>query len=183
MNFPTVTCNPESLTGLHIPEKLNDCHHGDLLEGREHHRVVSRHEIQVTTYYFGKWRDISLDGILRRMSPRTEKREFIAIPVRASGTDANGNPFRSPVCTLDLSQKGARITGLRDLTVGQILTLEYQNNKVRYEVVWTGQPGTPKAGQSGLRRIDTEKALADVKFDTAPFVDPWESRKTVQSGK
>jgi hypothetical protein len=118
------------------------------------------------------------------MSPRTEKREFIAIPVRASGIDASGNAFRSPVCTLDLSAKGARITGLRDLTVGQTLTLEYQNNKVRYEVVWTGQPGTPKAGQAGLRRIDADKALADVKFDSTPFVDPWEpARKALQSGK
>ena len=111
------------------------------------------------------------------MSPRTEKREFIALPVRATGIDANGKIFRSPVCTLDLSSKGARIHGLRDLCVGQTLTLEYQNNKVRYEVVWTGAPGTPRAGQAGLRRIDTEKVLADVQFDTNEFVDTWEPRQ------
>jgi hypothetical protein len=116
------------------------------------------------------------------MSPRTEKREFIALPVRATGIDADGNTFRSPVCTLDLSSNGARIHGLRDLSVGQTLTLEYQNNKVRYEVVWTGVPGTPRAGQAGLRRIDTERFLAEVQFDTKDFVDTWQSpRKSTTS--
>jgi len=138
----------------------------------------------VTADYFGKWRTLMLHGILRRMSPRTEKREFIAIPCRASGTDANGKPFRSPVCTLDLSAQGARITGVRDLTIGQTLTLEYQNNKVRYEVMWTGEPGTPKSGQAGLRRIDSDRVLADVQFDNSTFVDSWQpSRKAVESGK
>src|SRR5215470_8342095 len=113
------------------------------------------------------------------MSPRTERREFIALPVRAAGIDANGKAFRSPVCTLDLSSKGARIHGLRDLSVGQTLTLEYQNNKVRYEVVWTGAPGTPRAGQAGLRRIDTDKFLAEVQFDSKDFVDSFEPRRNV----
>ena len=108
------------------------------------------------------------------MSPRTEKREFIAISVRASGIDANGKAFRQPVCTLDLSSKGARITGLSGVSAGQIVTLEYQNNKVRYEVVWTGQPGTPKAGQAGLRRLDNDKVLAEVQFGTAEYVDTWD---------
>ena len=117
---------------------------------------------------------MSVDGILQRMSPRTEKREFIALPVRATGVDANGKSFRHPVCTLDLSSKGARITGLQGLTIGQVLTLEYQSNKVRYEVVWIGQVDTPKAGQAGLRRIDLDKPLADVQFATGDYVDTWQ---------
>jgi hypothetical protein len=113
------------------------------------------------------------------MSPRTEKREFIAIPVRASGIDANGNSFRQPVCTLDLSSKGARITGLAGLAVGQTLTLEYQNNKIRFEVMWVGQPNTPRAGQAGLRKVDGDKLLADISFDGTDYVDPWKA--TVKS--
>ena len=110
------------------------------------------------------------------MSPRSEKREFIAIPVRASGIDVNGNNFRQPVCTLDLSSKGARITGLHGVAIGQTLMLEYQNNKVRFEVMWIGQSGTPKAGQVGLRRIEGDRTLADVQFDTAEYVDTWKGR-------
>jgi hypothetical protein len=113
------------------------------------------------------------------MSPRSEKREFIAIPVRVTGVDSNGKTFRRPVCTLDLSSKGARITGRYGLTVGQVLTLEYQNNKVRFEIVWVGQPGTPKAGQVGLRRVDGDKTLADVQFDTGEFVDTYTSRMSL----
>jgi PilZ domain-containing protein len=131
--------------------------------------------ITIKPNYFGKWQPQSLRGILQRMSPRTEKREFIALSVRVSGTDASGKNFRQPVCTLDLSSKGARITGLSGVNVGQILTLEYQNNKVRYEVVWVGEQGTPKAGQVGLRRVDNDKVLAEVQF-TADYVDTWKGR-------
>ena len=118
--------------------------------------------------------------MLERMSPRSEKREFIAIPVRASGVDTNGNNFRQPVCTLDLSSKGARITGLSGVAIGQTVTLEYQNNKVRFEVMWIGQVGTPKAGQVGLRRIDGDRTLADVQFNSAEYVDAWKAKDTAK---
>jgi PilZ domain len=112
------------------------------------------------------------------MSPRREKRSFVALPVRAHGKDANGNNFRHPVCTLDLSPNGARINGLHSLTVGQELTLEYQGNKIRFEVVWVGQSGTSRAGQAGLRALDPDKRLADVQFDPAEFVDTWKTSST-----
>lgn len=137
--------------------------------------AANERRITIEWNYFGKWQPGSLHGILEKMSPRTEKREFIALSVRVSGTDASGKNFRQPVCTLDLSSRGARITGLSGVSVGQILTLEYQNNKVRYEVVWVGQQDTPKAGQVGLRRVDNDKMLAEVQF-TADYVDTWKGR-------
>src|SRR5690242_3481691 len=84
----------------------------------------------------------------RLMSRRREKRSFLAVPVRVSGSDARGRSFRHGVCTLDLSAKGARITSLQSLTmnVGQELTLEHQRDRVRFEIVWIGAPGTAREG-------------------------------------
>jgi len=66
------------------------------------------------------------------------------VPVRVSGIDAQGNSFRHVVCTLDLSAKGVRISSLETLTArrGQELMLEHQKDRVRFEVVWIGEPGT-----------------------------------------
>jgi PilZ domain len=107
------------------------------------------------------------------MSRRREKRSSIALSVRALGTDPDGKSFRHPVCTLDVSAQGVRINGLRNVRVGQVLTLEYQNNKVRFEVVWVGEPGSPRRGQVGLRSIEREKSLADIQLPTGQYVDDW----------
>jgi hypothetical protein len=107
------------------------------------------------------------------MSPRRDKRSFIALPLRAYGTDAAGNNFRQPVCTLDLSAEGARIHGLTGITPGQIITLENKKNKVRFEVVWIGEPNTPRQGQVGLRTLEPDKLLADVDLQRGGYEDKW----------
>jgi hypothetical protein len=105
---------------------------------------------------------------------RQQKRNFIALPVSAIGIDANGNSFRHPVCTLDISPEGARINGLKQVKTGDELTLEYKKNKVRFVVVWVGSAGTPIQGQAGLRRIDTDKKLADLDdFFAGDYIDQW----------
>ena len=107
------------------------------------------------------------------MSPRRDKRSFIALPLRASGTDAAGNSFRQPVCTLDLSAEGARIHGLTGIAPGQIVTLENKKNKVRFEVVWVGAPNTPRQGQVGLRTLEPDKLLAEVELQRGGYEDTW----------
>jgi hypothetical protein len=105
---------------------------------------------------------------------RHQKRNFIALPVSAIGTDANGNSFRHPVCTLDISPEGARINGLKQVRIGDEITLEYKKNKVRFVVMWVGEAGTPMQGQAGLRRKDTDKKLADLdEFFSGDYVDHW----------
>jgi hypothetical protein len=112
------------------------------------------------------------------MSRRTEKRSFLAVPVRVSGTDAHGRGFRHVVCTLDLSPKGARITSLQALTmnVGQELMLEHQRDRVRFEVVWIGEAGTLRQGQIGLRTLEPEKKFAalEAKIDNGAYIDTWQ---------
>jgi len=112
------------------------------------------------------------------MSRRREKRSFLAVPVRVSGNDAHGRSFRHVVCTLDLSPKGARITSLQSLTVsvGQELTLEHSKDRVRFQVVWIGEPGTARQGQIGLRTLEPEKRFAAIEnqIDGGAYVDTWQ---------
>jgi hypothetical protein len=107
------------------------------------------------------------------MSPRRDKRSFIALPLRAYGTDAAGKNFRQPVCTLDLSAEGARIHGLTGIAAGQIITLENKKNKVRFEVVWVGERNTPRQGQVGLRTLEPDKLLAELELQRGGYEDPW----------
>ena len=102
------------------------------------------------------------------------------MPVRVSGTDAQGRSFRHVVCTLDLSAKGARISSLETLTVrtGQELTLEHQKDRVRFQVVWIGEPGTSREGQIGLRTLEPEKRIAAIEdlIDGAGYIDTWQPK-------
>jgi hypothetical protein len=108
------------------------------------------------------------------MSRRREKRNFLALPVRASYVDATGNGLRRVVCTLDLSAKGARVMGLPEVAVGQEVTLEHKKNRVRFEVVWVGQPGTARQGQVGLCSLEGDKKIADIEeFLAGDYVDRW----------
>ncbi|HJX00412.1 MAG TPA: PilZ domain-containing protein [Terriglobales bacterium] len=108
------------------------------------------------------------------MSRRREKRNFLAVPVRAFGIDASGNELRHVACTLDLSAQGARIIGLPEIQVGQEITLEHKKNRVRFQAMWVGQPGTARQGQVGLRSLDPQKKLADIdEFLGGQYVDDW----------
>ena len=108
------------------------------------------------------------------MSRRREKRNFLALPVRAFGIDAGGNELRHVVCTLDLSAQGARIIGLPEIQVGQEIVLEHKRNRVRFQAMWVGQPGTARQGQVGLRSLDPQKKLADIdEFLAGDYVDNW----------
>lgn len=105
------------------------------------------------------------------MSRRSEKRKFLALPVRAVRGDGGS---RHVICTLDLSTHGARVIGLPHIDVGQEITLEHKNNRVRFQAVWVGEPGTSRQGQVGLRSLDPEKRLADIDEHVAGvWVDRW----------
>jgi hypothetical protein len=97
------------------------------------------------------------------MSRRKSQRHFIALPAAIFGNDADGNFFRDPVCTLDVSATGMRISNFhRKVNVGQELALDYKKHKVRFRVAWVGQPGGNRAGQVGLHAIDPLNRIADL---------------------
>ncbi|HKT24643.1 MAG TPA: PilZ domain-containing protein [Terriglobales bacterium] len=97
------------------------------------------------------------------MSRRKSQRHFIALPALIFGNDSEGKGFRDPVCTLDVSASGARISNFhRKVNIGQELTLDLKKHKVRFRVAWVGQDGGKRAGQLGLQAIDPLNRIADL---------------------
>jgi len=112
------------------------------------------------------------------MARRKDERRFIALPAIAFGTDTNGKDFREPVCTLDLSACGARISNLRhSLKIGQELTIEIRKHKLRFRVAWCGVAGKATAGQIGLHAVESLKRIPDLidVFDGS-YIDTWTAK-------
>lgn len=113
------------------------------------------------------------------MSRRKEKRNFLALPVRASRADSASSGSRMVACTLDLSANGARVIGLSGISQGEEIILEHKKNRVRFQAVWVGQPGTARECQVGLRSLEPEKKLADIdEFLIGEYVDQWSPQRT-----
>ena len=87
------------------------------------------------------------------MDRRRQSRISSALQVRIWGIDAKHRPFQATVSALNMSTHGALLQGVRNhLRPGDTVELQYDGQTTAYTVIWTGAPGTPKAGQAGLRR-------------------------------
>lgn len=87
------------------------------------------------------------------MDRRHQSRISSGIQVRIWGIDAKSRPFEATVSAVNMSTHGARLHGLQNyLRVGDTIELQYEGETTAYTVIWAGVPGTPKAGQAGLRR-------------------------------
>jgi hypothetical protein len=84
----------------------------------------------------------------------TEVRVKLQLPVRVWGMDTNGKPFSVSAETIDISGLGARLRGVPNLQDGDIVGIQYANQKARCRVVWIGQPGTPRAEEIGVESLE-----------------------------
>jgi hypothetical protein len=80
-----------------------------------------------------------------------EKRLVIALPIRVYGMGSAGKPFNQEAHTLDITHDGARIDGLPEITIGEIVGVQYGEEKSRYKVIWVGEPGGKREGQIGVQ--------------------------------
>ena len=95
----------------------------------------------------------------KRREPRLPRR----LGVRIFGTDLQGRIFSENVYTLDISNYGVRLSGVRpQLRVDEIVGLTYRQHKAHFRVRWTGTPGTPREGQVGLLNLTPERPLWDI---------------------
>ena len=82
--------------------------------------------------------------------------------MRLFGTDYNGKIFSENLTTVDISQHGAKIQGLRaKVKVDEIVGATCGKNKVHFRVKWAGGAGTPAEGQVGLLNLSPEKPFWD----------------------
>ncbi len=101
------------------------------------------------------------------MGKRRQPRQEVKLPVRVFGTDAEGKIFSENVSTINISQDGARLSGVKArLLPEEIVGLTYQQKKQHFRVKWQGQPGTPKAGQVGLVNLSPGKPYWDIPLPT-----------------
>jgi PilZ domain len=84
------------------------------------------------------------------------------VPVRIFGTDSSGRTFSDKLSTVDVSQGGAKLSGVGvQLKVDEIVGVAYGSNKVHFKVKWACAPGTPSEGRIGHLNLSPEKPLWD----------------------
>ncbi len=89
---------------------------------------------------------------------RREQRERIVLPVKVHGSNARGEPFAAMACVTDFSQNGARLEGVQCVAhVNEIISLEHENQWMKFRVAWVGEPGTRMAGCLGLHSLEPMK--------------------------
>jgi hypothetical protein len=94
------------------------------------------------------------------MGKRHQPRVPQQLTVRMFGTDADGQIFTESVTTVDLSQDGAQVAGVKaHLKLDEIVGVTYNQKKGHFKVQWVGKPGTPSAGRVGLRNLSPNKPL------------------------
>jgi hypothetical protein len=93
-----------------------------------------------------------------------ELRIHTALPVRLTWTD-DGKTITLTVCTIDVSQKGARLTGVTGLKApGQLIAIRRKTSEAQFRVIWIGTPKTPHDGQIGVECVEADKIIWDVDF-------------------
>jgi hypothetical protein len=85
----------------------------------------------------------------------------IQIPVTISGTLPDGKPFNEETYLLSVSKYGARLKTLVPLQRGMQLKVLPRNRReaALFRVVWTGQEGTPRAGEVGIEYVEVSNLL------------------------
>jgi hypothetical protein len=105
---------------------------------------------------------------------RQNKRIHVALPIRVTYWDAESKPTLEMACTYDISQQGARVTGLRCFTaVGEIVAIERGRNKAFCRVVWVGEPNSELQGQIGIQSVESDRTMWETELrDMEQIYDP-----------
>jgi PilZ domain len=91
---------------------------------------------------------------------RKKKRIHAALPIRVTYWDAENKLALEIACTYDISERGARVTGLRCVKgEGEIVAIERGRNKALCRVVWIGEPGSELRGQIGIQCVEADRTL------------------------
>ncbi|MFI5090846.1 MAG: PilZ domain-containing protein [Terriglobales bacterium] len=97
------------------------------------------------------------------------------LTVRILGMDANGRPILQTAWTVNISRNGLVIAGVRSsVNLGEVVSLQYKDRKVRYRVVWTGETGSGQAGQLGLEQLNPQDDLWQLDLPPETDSDPQE---------
>jgi hypothetical protein len=97
------------------------------------------------------------------MDRRRNPRVTALLPVCVWGMDAHALPFMQAATVRNISSGGAVIQGLcRQIRPGEILEVQFGDEKAQFRVVWTGALGSRREGQIGLERLVSEPCIWDL---------------------
>ncbi len=107
----------------------------------------------------------------RRGQPRVQG----ILPVRIWGTNRDGHPFSEHVCTMDVSAKGTRLTGVRArLSVGDTLGIQYRNRQARFRIKWVAVASSALTEiHVGIECLEPDKELWPISLPVEG-ADPYE---------
>jgi hypothetical protein len=95
-----------------------------------------------------------------QLARRREERLVLNLTVKIWGLDSEGKPFAQSAQTHDITRVGARLKPVTCLKKpGEIIGVQYGDEKARYRVVWVGKMGTPTEGMIGLSSVEPEKFI------------------------
>jgi hypothetical protein len=105
---------------------------------------------------------------------RHKKRVHAALPIRVTYWDSESKPGLEMACTYDISEQGARLTGLRSVKgVGEIVAVERGRNKAFCRVVWVGEPNSELQGQIGIQSVESDRGMWEAELrDMEEAYDP-----------
>jgi len=104
---------------------------------------------------------------------RQKKRLHVALPIRVTYWDDAQKPCPEIACTYDISEHGARVTGLRCVKeAGEVIAIERGKSKAFCRVVWVGKPDSEVQGQIGLQCVESDRILWEAEL--RDMVDAYE---------
>jgi len=97
-----------------------------------------------------------LSGLVHQFKiERGDRRVNVTLSVRLSGIDASGQAFDQQVTTVNVSRKGARLTGVHaKLRLGAQVSLARQDKVEQFLLVSTGEYSTPGAQGISISAVD-----------------------------
>lgn len=105
---------------------------------------------------------------------RLARRIHVALPIRVTYWDHANKPCLELACTYDISEHGARVTGLRCVKeTGDIIAIERGRNKAFCRVVWIGERNSELHGQIGIQCLESDRTMWEAELrDMQEVYDP-----------
>jgi PilZ domain len=89
------------------------------------------------------------------MSDNLEPRVTVDLTVRIWGMDADGRPFFQNVHAQNISEHGAKLSGIEHpLKAGDVIGVQVGEKKARCKVIWVINPGQLQKIQAGVQMLD-----------------------------
>jgi hypothetical protein len=91
---------------------------------------------------------------------RQHRRIEISLPVTLTAADVKGRALDEQVATINVSQRGALLTGIRGkLRMGTQVSLARLNKREQFLIAWVGEDNTARAGQIGVSAVDSASSF------------------------